>query len=57
MFKLIVISLGIILIIFGIIEFVKNTTDNIPGQLTIDIKSLAPVIVGILSVNYGLSSI
>lgn len=57
MFSLIVISLGIIFIIFGIIEFVKNATDNIPGQLTIDIKSLAPVIVGILSVSYGLSSI
>lgn len=57
MFPLIVISLGIILIIFGITEFVKNATDNIPGQLTIDIKLLAPVIVGILSVSYGLSSI
>lgn len=57
MFPLIVISLGIILIIFGITEFVKNGTDNIPGQLTIDIKWLAPIIVGILSVSYGLSSI
>ena len=57
MFLLIVISLGIILIIFGITEFVKSDTDNAPGQLTIDIKWLAPVMVGILCVSYGLSSI
>ncbi len=57
MFPLIVISLGIILIILGTTGFVKNATDDIPGQLTIDIKWLAPIIVGILSVSYGLSSI
>lgn len=57
MFPLIVICLGIILIIFGITEFVKSDTNNAPGQLTIDMKWLAPVMVGILCVSYGLSSI